>query len=143
MKQSISVVTVAVDDLKRSRTFYSDRLGWTPLMDLDDIVFYQVGFGLVFAIWALKDLSDDVGHAIARGSAFSLGHNVESPQEVDAVIARARAAGAGILKEPQPAPLFDGYQGYFSDPDGHLWDIVYNPGLSVARDGSVVFGSSD
>lgn len=143
MEQSIRVVTVAVEDLNRSRAFYSGGLGWTPLLDLEEIVFYQAGFGLVFAIWPLRDLRDDVGTAITPGSAFSLGHNVNTPEEVDEVIERARAAGAAILKEPQEAPLFGGYQGYFADPDGHLWDIVYNPGLSVAGDGTVVFNSPD
>jgi uncharacterized protein len=141
MKQSIRVVTVGVADLKRSRTFYSDGLGWTPLMDLEEIVFYQAGFGLLFAIWPLQDLSQDVGTQITPGSAFSLGHNVDSRDDVDEVIERARSAGATILKEPQDAPLFGGYQGYFCDPDGHLWDVVYNPGLSVADDGTVIFGS--
>lgn len=143
MNQSISVVTVGVQDLNRSRTFYSGGLGWVPLADLDEIVFYQAGFGLLFAIWPLKDLADDVGTAIAAGSAGTLGHNVGSPEKVDDVVARARAAGATILKEPQDAPLFGSYQAYFADPDGHLWDIVYNPGLSVQEDGTVVFSSPD
>jgi predicted lactoylglutathione lyase len=139
MKQSIRVVTVAVENLSRSRRFYSDGLGWTPLMDLDEVVFYQAGFGLVFAIWPLQDLSRDVGTPIGPGSAFSLGHNVDSKEEVDEVIKRARSAGAAIVKERQDAPLFGGYQGYFADPDGHLWDIVYNPGLHVRDDGTIVF----
>jgi len=143
VKQSIRVVTVGVEDLGRSRAFYSDGLGWDPLVDLDEIVFYQAGFGLLLALWPLRDLIDDVGSSIERGSSFSLGHNVDSPQEVDEVIERARRAGATILKEPQDAPLFGGYQAYFADPDGHLWDIVYNPGLSVADDGTVIFASSD
>lgn len=141
MKQSIRVVTLGVEELGRSRAFYSEGLGWTPVMDLDEVVFYQVGFGLVLAIWPLRDLSDDVGVALEAGSAVSLGHNVDSREEVDAVIERARSAGAAILKEPQDAPLFGGYQAYFADPDGHLWEIAFNPGLSVAADGTVMFGS--
>ncbi len=137
MKQSIRVVTLGVDDLRRSRAFYSDGLGWTPLRDLGEIVFYQAGFGLLLAIWPLQDLAGDVGAPLTPGSSFSLGHNVDSRQEVDEVIDRARRAGAKILKEPQDAPLFGGYQGYFSDPDGYLWDVVYNPGLTVAEDGTV------
>lgn len=140
MKQSIRVVTIGAGDLGRSRRFYSEGLGWSPLVDLDEIVFYQAGFGLVLAVWRLEDLSADVGHPVAPGSAFSLGHNVESRAEVDEVVERARAAGATILKEPQDAPLFGGYQAYFADPDGHLWDVVYNPGLRVEEDGTVVFG---
>ena len=143
MNQSIRVVTVGVEDLRRSRTFYSDGLGWKPLLDLDDIVFYQAGFGLLFAIWPFTDLMADVGASIRPGSSFSLGHNVDSPKEVDQVIERARNAGATILKEPQDAPLFGGYQAYFADPDGYLWDIVYNPGLSITQDGRVILGSSD
>jgi uncharacterized protein len=143
VKQSIRVVTVAVEDLRRSRAFYSEGLRWSPLMDLDEIVFYQAGFGLIFAIWTLRDLSNDVGSPLSAGSAFSLGHNVDSREEVNSVIERARAAGATILKEPQDAPLFGGYQAYFADPDGHLWDIVYNPGLSVAEDGTVIFSSPE
>lgn len=141
MKQSIRVVTLGVADLERSRTFYSDGLGWTPLMDLAEIVFYQAGFGLLLAIWPLNDLSQDAGTPLAPGSAFSLGHNVDSRDDVEEVIERARSAGATILKEPRDAPLFGGYQGYFCDPDGHLWDVVYNPGLSVANDGTVIFSS--
>jgi catechol 2,3-dioxygenase-like lactoylglutathione lyase family enzyme len=137
VKQSIRVITLGVEDLGRSRTFYSEGLGWAPLRDLDEIVFYQAGFGLVLAVWGLKDLAGDVGASLARGSSFSLGHNVETPEEVDEVIERARRAGATILKEPQDAPLFGGRQGYFADPDGYLWDVVYNPGLAVAADGTV------
>ena len=143
MDQTIRVVTVGVEDLRRSRTFYSDGLGWDPLLDLDEVVFYQAGFGLLFAIWPLADLMADVGRSSRPGSSFSLGHNVDSRQEVDRVIERARKAGATILKEPQDAPFFGGYQGYFADPDGHLWDIVYNPGLSVLSDGTVILGAPD
>ena len=142
MQQSIRVISLGVADLKRSRSFYTDGLGWSPMLDLDEIVFYQAGFGLLFAIWPLSDLSADVGAAIRPGSAFSLGHNVRSPEEVDEVITEARAAGATILKEPQNAPLFGGYQAYFADPDGHLWDVVFNPGLSVTDDGAVSLGPS-
>ncbi len=139
MDQSIRVVTLGVEDLGRSRTFYSNGLGWDALLDLDEIVFYQAGFGLLFALWPLPDLMSDVGISLPRGSSFSLGHNVGSPEEVESVIERARGAGATILKEPQTAPLFGGYQAYFADPDGYLWDVVYNPGLAVRADGTVVF----
>ncbi|HEV2755973.1 MAG TPA: VOC family protein [Actinomycetota bacterium] len=140
MDQSIRVVTVGVEDVARSRAFYSDGLGWVPLLDLPEIVFYQAGFGLAFGVWSLRDLSEDAGRDLPRGSSFSLGHNVASGDDVDAVIERARAAGAAIVKEPQDAPLFGGYQAYFADPDGYLWDVVYNPGLTVGSDGTIVFG---
>jgi hypothetical protein len=141
MRQSIRVVTLGVDDLRRSRAFYSDGLGWAPLLDLDEIVFYQAGFGLVLALWPLAHLAADAGIPLTRGSGFSLGHNVDSRAEVDEVVGRARAAGATIVKEPRDAPLFGGYQAYFADPDGYLWDVVFNPGLSVGPDGTVSLGS--
>ena len=137
MEQRIRVVTLGVEDLARSRAFYTEGLGWAPLRDLDEIVFYQAGFGLVFAIWPLRDLAADVGEPLTRGSSFSLGHNVGSAEEVRQVIERARRAGARVVKEPQDAPLFGGYQACFFDPDGYLWDVVYNPGLTVAEDGTV------
>ena len=141
MSQSITVVTIGVDDVDRSRRFYSEGLGWTPVLDLPEVVFYQVNFGLLLGLWGKDDLSADVGASLTKGSTFSLAQNLDSPAEVDAVIDQARAAGATIMKEPQHAPIFNGYQGIFTDPDGYLWDIVYNPGLSVKEDGTVVFGS--
>jgi len=143
VQQSIRVISLGVADLKRSRSFYTDGLGWSALLDVDEIVFYQAGFGLLFAIWPLEDMTTDVGSTLQPGSSFSLGHNVDSPQEVDQIVNLAREAGATVLKEPQDAPLFGGYHAYFADPDGYLWDIVYNPGLSVADDGTVSLGAPD
>jgi predicted lactoylglutathione lyase len=140
VEQSIRVVTLGVEDVARSRSFYSEGLCWAPVLDLPEIVFYQAGFGLLLALWSFDDLRADVGSPIERGSSFTLGHNVASRDEVDAVVERARAAGAAIVVEPREAPLFRGYQAYFADLDGHLWDVVYNPGLSVAGDGTVVIG---
>ena len=142
MKQDIRAVTLGVADLERSREFYSKGLGWDPVMDLDQVVFYQAGFGLLLALWPLHELSQDVGKQLSHGTSFSLAHNVDSPEEVVEVINRASSAGATILKEPQAAPLFNGFQGYFADPDGYLWDVVYNPGLSILPDGTPVFASS-
>jgi len=141
VQQSIRVISLGVADLKRSRSFYTDGLGWSPMLDLDEIVFYQTGFGLLFAIWPLEDMTADVGTTLQPGSSFSLGHNVDSRQEVDQIVNLAREAGATVLKEPQDAPLFGGYQAYFADPDGYLWDIVYNPALLVADDGTVSLGA--
>ena len=143
MRQSVRVVTLGVSDLERSRVFYSEGLGWEPLFAVDDVVFYQVGFGLVLALWPLEELGRDAGVILAPGTASSLGHNVDSRAEVDEVVGQARAAGATIVKEPQDAPLFNGYQAYFADPDGHMWEVAYNPGLSVDEDGNVLFGSQE
>jgi uncharacterized protein len=136
MNQQVNLVTLGVEELKVSRQFYSRGLGWTPLLDLDEIVFYQVGWGLALALFPLADLGADTGHAAAVGTSFALAQNLHSPAEVDVAIQRARAAGATILKEPQRA-AFGGYHGYFADPDGHRWEVCHNPGWSVADDGTV------
>jgi catechol 2,3-dioxygenase-like lactoylglutathione lyase family enzyme len=135
-QQRLSLVTLGVRELGASRRFYSGGLGWTPLLDLDEVVFYQVGAGLALALFPLRDMSADVGHPAVPGSPFTLARNVESPREVDEAMARAAAAGAEILKPPQPT-AFGGYHGYFADPDGHRWEVCHNPGWSVAEDGTV------
>lgn len=140
MDQDIRLITLGVEDLGRSRDFYTNGLGWSPILDLDEVVFYQAGFGLALALFPLEDFGKDAGHPITPGSAFSLAHNVETENIVDEVVEQARSAGATILKEPQRAD-FGGYHAYFADPDGHRWEVAHNPGLRVSTDGSVVFGS--
>ncbi|MFE9132597.1 VOC family protein [Streptomyces sp. NPDC007355] len=136
MSQQLNLVTLGVDDLRVSRQFYSQGLGWSPLLDLDEIVFYQVGSGLALGLFPLADLGTDTGHPATSGTPFTLAQNLSSPAAVDAAVQRARAAGATILKEPQRA-AFGGYHGYFADPDGHRWEVCHNPGWSVADDGTV------
>jgi hypothetical protein len=135
--QRVHVITVGVTDLAVSRAFYSDGLGWKPLLDLDEIVFYQVGHGLVFALFPILDFAADMGARIARNDGgFSLGQVVDTKRDVDRAIERARAAGAVIIKEPQDA-AFGGYHGYFADRDGYRWEIAWNPGFAINPDGSV------
>ncbi|UQX88892.1 VOC family protein [Jatrophihabitans telluris] len=136
MRQSLQLITLAVSDVDASRGFYSDGLGWTPVLDLPEVVFYQVGHGLLLSLFRREDFSDDVGAPAEAGSGFSLAQVVDSTGTVDAIAAAARAAGAEILKPPQQAS-FGGYHTYFADPDGHRWEIAYNPGFSVAEDGTV------
>ena|SRR5437868_1766059 len=140
MSQQLNLVTLGVGDLKVSRQFYSKGLGWAPLLDLDEIVFYQVGSGLALALFPLAELGTDIGHLATFGTAFTLAQNLASPAEVDAAMRLARAAGATILKEPQRA-AFGGYHGYFADPDGHRWEVCHNPGWSVADDGTVTLAA--
>jgi catechol 2,3-dioxygenase-like lactoylglutathione lyase family enzyme len=134
--QQLSMVTLGVRELDTSRRFYTEGLGWEPLLDLDEVVFYQVGPGVALALFPLEDLSADVGHPAAPGTSFTLARNVDSPAEVDEAMARAGAAGAEILK-PARRAAFGGYHGYFADPDGHRWEVCHNPGWSVAEDGTV------
>jgi catechol 2,3-dioxygenase-like lactoylglutathione lyase family enzyme len=136
MRQNVQVVTVGVTDVAVSRAFYSEGLGWTPTLDLEEIVFYQVGPGLVFAIFGILDFAADIGAPILTDGAFSLGQVVAGRSDVDEAIELARQAGARVLKEPQDA-AFGGYHGYFADPDGHRWEIAWNPGFIVDDDGTV------
>ncbi|MEU3554758.1 VOC family protein [Streptomyces fragilis] len=141
-QQRLSLVTLGVGDLLVSRRFYSEGLGWSPLLDLDEVVFYQMGPGLALALFPLADLAADVGSPATAGTPFTLARNVGSPAEVDEAMARAAAAGAKVLKPAQRA-AFGGYHGYFADPDGHRWEICHNPGWSVAEDGTVSLTTVD
>ncbi|MFJ4518549.1 VOC family protein [Streptomyces sp. NPDC088816] len=136
MDQQLNLVTLGVGDLTVSRRFYTEGLGWTPLLDLDEIVFYQVGRGLALGLFPLADLGADTGQAAVAGTSFTLARNLDSPAEVDVAVERARSAGATVLKEPQRA-AFGGYHAYFADPDAHRWEVCHNPGWSVADDGTV------
>lgn len=142
MNQQVNLVTLGVEDLKVSRRFYSHGLGWTPLLDMKEIVFYRIGSGLALALFPLADLGTDTGHPATAGTPFTLAQNLDSPAEVDKAVQRARAAGATVLKEPQRA-AFGGYHGYFADPDGHRWEVCHNPGWSVADDGTVTLAAVD
>jgi catechol 2,3-dioxygenase-like lactoylglutathione lyase family enzyme len=139
--QRLTIVTLGVRDLAASREFYSGGLGWTPTLDLDEVVFYQVAPGVLLALFPLDDLAADVGHEASWGAPFTLSHNVGSRLEVDAGVEVARRAGATILKAAQQAD-FGGYHGYFADPDGHRWEVCHNPGLTVDADGVMRFGGA-
>jgi catechol 2,3-dioxygenase-like lactoylglutathione lyase family enzyme len=136
MRQGVQIITVAAKDLAVSRAFYSDGLGWRSTLDLPEIVYYQVGHGLLFALFPLLDFAGDVGAPITSESGFSLGYVVDTPADVEFEIERARSAGAEILKDAQDA-AFGGYHGYFADPDGHRWEVAWNPTFAVADDGRV------
>lgn len=136
MEQRLSLITLGVADLSRARAFYEDGLGFRRGNDADDIAFYQLP-GIVLALWSRADLALDAGIADS-GATFggiTLSHNVGSPEEVDAVMAQAEAAGATVLK-PAVAPAWGGYSGYVADPDGHPWEIAHNPYWTVHEDGS-------
>ena len=136
MEQRVSLVTLGVADLARSRAFY-EALGWTTDAAPDaDVVFFQAG-GMVVALWDRARLAEDSAVADTVGwGGVTLAHNTRSPAEVDAVIAEARRAGATIGREPA-GTFWGGYSGVFVDPDGHPWEVAHNPGWTVAEDGSV------
>lgn len=136
MKPRISVLTLGVEDLERALAFYRDGLGFPTEgiigreFEHGAVAFFELQSGLRLAIWQRKDLAHDSGlrPASGGGANFSIGHNVRSPDEVMAVIERAQRAGATIVK-PAQATFYGGHAGYFQDPDGHLWEVVFNPAL--------------
>jgi len=135
MEQRISIVTLGVADLARSTRFY-EALGWQG-QEMQETVFFQAG-GQAVVLWGREKVAQDVGIA-DDGSGFggiALAQNVRSREEVDAVIAAARAAGATVTKEPAET-FYGGYAGYFLDPDGHAWEVAHNPHWTLAEDGSV------
>lgn len=138
MKPRITVITLGVDNLERSLAFYRDGLG-LPTEGIigrefahGAVAFFDLQSGIKLAIWARDDLAHDSGLAKAPSSPteFSLGHNVASKAEVDTVMAQAQLAGAAIVK-PASDTFWGGYAGYFQDPDGHLWEVVWNPQFNI------------
>jgi catechol 2,3-dioxygenase-like lactoylglutathione lyase family enzyme len=134
MVPRISVVTLGVADLERSLTFYRDGLGLPTEgiigreFEHGAVAFFELSGGMKLAIWAQDDIVHDTGlpKTAISSTSFTIGHNVARREEVDAVVAQARGAGAEIVKQPQET-FYDGYAGYFRDPDGHLWEVVWNP----------------
>ena len=135
----VTVVTLGVQDLTRSRTFYCDGLGFRPSSSSNEsIVFLDAG-AIVLALYRRKLLADDA-NVSSEGSGFSgvtLAHNVGSKAEVDEALEAAKKAGAPILKPAQEV-FWGGYSGYFADPDGHPWEVAYNPHWQLDAAGRVV-----
>jgi catechol 2,3-dioxygenase-like lactoylglutathione lyase family enzyme len=139
MEQRVSIITLGVADLERSRAFY-ERLGWRRAMSKDDaqgIVFFQAG-GMAVALYPRQELAKDANVA-DDGHGFpgiTLAYNTRTRAEVDSVLNEAAAAGANIVKPAEEA-FWGGYSGYFSDPDGFLWEVAWNPAFAIAEDGSI------
>lgn len=138
MDQHTDFLTFAAADLDAARAFYRDGLGWTPLLDVPgEIVFFQVGHGLVLGLFEAHAFASDLAlPATPPISGVTLSHNVQSPQEVRDAVATALAAGGSLVKEPQRA-AFGGFHAHVADPNGLVWEIAHNPGWGVAADGTV------
>ena len=133
MEQRLSLVSLYVADLAHSLAFYRS-LGWTVAFANDEVGFIQLN-RMVLSLF--PRLPQDVGlSAPGVGSRFALAHNVRTADQVDAVLAEAEAAGAAITRPAHDAE-WGGRSGYFADPDGHLWEIAFNPAWPLAEDGSV------
>jgi uncharacterized protein len=134
VEQRISLVTLGVADLRRARTFY-ERLGWHG-QEVEETVFFQAG-GMALILWGRAKLAADGGVEDRDPGGCNLAHNVRSRAEVDAVLAEAATAGAEIT-QPARDTFYGGYAGHFRDPDGHVWEIAWNPGFTLAPDGSII-----
>ncbi|MBI3004827.1 MAG: VOC family protein [Ignavibacteriales bacterium] len=138
MKPRITVLTLGVDNLERSLKFYRDGLGLTTQgiigkeFEYGAVVFFDLQNGIKLALWPRKSLAHDTTISVQPPSAteFSIGHNVNSKKEVDAVMEQAKKAGARIIKRAQDT-FWGGYAGYFQDPDGHLWEVAWNPAWTI------------
>jgi catechol 2,3-dioxygenase-like lactoylglutathione lyase family enzyme len=142
MRPRISVITLGVEDLEKALVFYRDGMG-LPTQGIvgtefegGAVVFFRLHGGLILALWPRAELARETGleagEPTFRAAEFSIGHNVASRDEVDRVLAQAAAAGARII-DPGQDRVWGGYSGYFQDLDGHLWEIVWNPGLGLAE----------
>lgn len=136
MKQRVSLITLGVADLGRSRRFY-EAVGWeTGASPDDDVVFFQAGEAVV-ALWDRVRLAEDSCVEDPGGwGGIALALNFGSPAEVDAAIEEARAAGATIGREPAET-FWGGYSGVFIDPDGHPWEVAHNPRWTITEDGGL------
>jgi uncharacterized protein len=138
LKPRITVITLGVDNLERSLTFYRDGLGLKTEgivgkeFEYGAVVFIDLENGAKLALWPRKSIVHDTGLSLQTPSAteFTLGHNLNSKQEVDEVMAQAKNAGATIVK-PAHETFWGGYSGYFQDPDGHVWDVAWNPSWQI------------
>jgi len=136
MNPRITVLTIGVADLEKSVAFYRDGLGLPTKgiigqeFEHGAVAFFDLAGGLKLAVWPQDDIAfdTDLPKTPRSPTSFTIGHNVASREEVDLVMAQAAQAGAKVIK-PAQETFYGGYAGYFADPDGHLWDIVWNPGF--------------
>ena len=138
MKPRITLLTLGVDDLERAVRFYRDGLGLPTKgivgteFEHGAVAFFELQSGLQLALWARASIAHDTGLARSPPCAteMTIGHNVRSPDEVDALMERAAGAGATVVK-PAGRTFWGGYAGYFQDPDGHVWEVAWNPQLAL------------
>ena len=138
MKPRITVITLGVDDLGKSLRFYRDGLG-LPTQGIigkefehGAVAFFDLQNGVKLALWPRKSIAHDSTIPLQPpgSTEFTIGHNVNSKEEVDAVMKQAKEAGAKIVKSAGDT-FWGGYGGYFQDPDGHLWEVVWNPQMRI------------
>jgi catechol 2,3-dioxygenase-like lactoylglutathione lyase family enzyme len=134
----MSVVTLGIDDVARSKRFYAEGFGWAPVFDNGEVVFYQMN-GFVLATWLRAALAKDSARPVANAPGdIALAHNVSETDAVAPLMDRLAAAGGRILREAE-APPHGGINGYVADPDGHAWEIAFNPAWPISPEGYVSF----
>ena len=139
MKPRITLLTLGVDDLERAVAFYRDGLGFATdgivgtEFENGAVAFFELENGLKLALWPRRSIAADTGLAQGPRSQcqLTIGHNVASHEEVDAAMDQAKAAGARTVK-PARATFWGGYAGYFEDPDGHVWEVAFNPAWAAS-----------
>jgi len=142
MPQRVTLITLGVEDLARSRAFYQ-ALGWRPAQAEGGIVFYQLN-GQVLGLFGRAALAEDQGRPGAElgTGAMTLAQNFATEAEVDTAFAEAIGAGATVLKRPEKV-FWGGYSGYYADPDGHVWEVAMNPFWPLAEDGSLTLREAE
>lgn len=138
MEQRLSLIALGVSDLARSKAFYENVVGWQAAPSPPEIVFFDLN-GVIFSLFPDDELAKDYGGEAKTGryKGFALAYNVRSIEEVNALFEQLKANGADIVKEPDKV-FWGGYSGYFSDPDGHKWEIAFNPYWTILEDGRIV-----
>lgn len=139
MQQQIAVITLGTTDALRSGRFYGQGFGWVPVFRNAEITFYQMN-GLLLGLFLQQALEEDMQRpGLLSPGAFSLAHNVARQEDVEPAMAALLAAGGSLLR-PAAAPPHGGFRGYVADPDGHAWEIAWNPCWPIDADGHVRFG---
>jgi uncharacterized protein len=141
MQQQMSVITLGTKDLTRSRRFYVEGFGWKPVFENEEIAFFQMN-GFVLGVWDAAAQEKDMVRKNTFGPApFALAHNTRTEAEVAPLMERLVKAGGAMLK-PAAAPPHGGFAGYVADPDGHAWEIAFNPAWPISPEGHVSFAPS-
>jgi catechol 2,3-dioxygenase-like lactoylglutathione lyase family enzyme len=139
MQQQISAIALGVRDLASARRFYAEGFGWKPVFENPEIIFYQMN-GFVLGTWLKAALEADIKQATSTPpGAYTLAHNVAASADVQPTLDRLARYGGRILRNAEPPP-YGGLRGYVADPDGHAWEIAWNPAWPISAEGYVTFG---
>ncbi len=140
MQQQISLITLGIADFARSKRFYGEGFGWTPVFETPGIVFYQMN-GLMLGLWPVPELEADMQRpGLVRPGAFALAHIVAAQAVVQPLLDRLVAAGGRLLRAAD-APPHGGFRGFVADPDDHAWEIAWNPAWPIDAEGHVRFST--